>query len=133
MDLSVTQHRIGHDGTLTLDLQVKLNGGIILDDTKHLQILWVGNGILAVSMGNQAIKIWDMLNDENQNLTLPDTEGTVVTFMSYNWNRHVLACKILLPHPPTHLSTSPILFFILILIFSLILTLPISPLPKPIL
>ncbi|KAI9193143.1 uncharacterized protein BJ171DRAFT_572993 [Polychytrium aggregatum] len=89
-ELVLLRYNLTQDGKLSQELEMKLSAGARYD-RKNLQAVWIGVGTLALSFCGQFVKIWDLLNEETQNLTIPDADGVRFNCLSYSSSQNMLA------------------------------------------
>jgi intraflagellar transport protein 140 len=92
-DMSLHEFEFRKDGKLFQIVNLKLSAGITNDRNRYT-IDWVGTGLLAICSGEQYIRILNLNNEENYNITSPainskNNENFVK--MSFNSNKHILA------------------------------------------
>lgn len=88
-DLRVAQYKFSNS-KLMFENEVKLSSSA-RSEKRLANAIWVGNGVLAISSQSSTIRIWDMLNDENLSLTIPDSENLRINCIAYNPQKNILA------------------------------------------
>jgi len=92
-DMTLFEFEFRKDGKLFQIAKLKLSAGINNDKSRYI-IDWVGDGLLAICSGEQSIRIINLNNEENYNITSPVlNSGNVENLlrMSYNSNKNLLA------------------------------------------
>jgi len=69
-DMSLYEFELRKDGKLFQIVNLKLSAGISNDKSRYT-IDWVGPGLLAICSGEQCIRILNLNNEENYNITSP--------------------------------------------------------------
>lgn len=86
-ELKLLQYKFASSGTAVLDTEVKLS---MAQTDQKLQGCWVGNGLIALSAGTNSIRIWNLVEDENEILSVPGSSEQI-SDISFNVQINVLS------------------------------------------